>query len=60
MSISDIKQRADGKYSVLISFAGAPNMFGGRDFGKSFRKIVSAERLEELKRQVLIAKDERR
>lgn len=50
MILSEVKERADGKWSCTITFSGGRNAFGGREFGKSYRKIVDREKLEHYKR----------
>jgi len=37
--------RRDGKHPVTYYFPGAPNMFGGRDHGKTFNKLHTASQI---------------
>jgi hypothetical protein len=39
-------RRRDGKFKVIMSWAGQPNGFGGLTFGTSIRKLIDLARLE--------------
>jgi hypothetical protein len=39
-------RRRDGKFKVVMSWAGQPNAFGGLTFAKSIRKLIDEARLE--------------
>jgi hypothetical protein len=39
-------RRRDGKFKVIMSWAGQPNGFGGLTFGTSIRKLIDVARLE--------------
>jgi hypothetical protein len=42
------KKRKDGKYKIKLSFDGAPNAFGGFYPDKSFTKLYTRERIQEV------------
>jgi hypothetical protein len=52
MKLANVKQRRDGKYSVTVIFPGGPNMFNGFYPDRVFNKIVSVEKLNELRATV--------
>ena len=41
------KIRRDGKYPVTYIYPGAVNMFGGRDYPRSYKKLHTAEQILE-------------
>ena len=47
MKIEISQPRRDGKYPVTLIFAGAPNMFGGFEHGKTYRKLYSLDKVKE-------------
>jgi len=47
MKIEISQPRRDGKYPVTLIFSGAPNMFGGFEHGKTYRKLYSLEKVKE-------------
>jgi hypothetical protein len=47
MTIQISNPRRDGKYPVTLTFAGAPNMFGGFYPNKVFRKLYSLDKVKE-------------
>lgn len=50
--------RKDGKHPVTYYYPGGPNMFGGRDFGKSFNKLHTADQIRENIRPYYTVDDE--
>jgi hypothetical protein len=45
MTITIGQPRRDGKYPVTLTFAGAPNMFGGFYPDQVFRKLYTREQM---------------
>ena len=39
------KARKDGKHPVSYFYEGAPNAIGGRDYGKTFNKLHTIEKI---------------
>lgn len=39
------RPRRDGKYAVTLSYAGAPNMFGGHYPSRNYNKLYTKEQL---------------
>ena len=40
------KERKDGKFKVVYTYKGSPNMFGGFDHSLTYRKLHTVERIQ--------------
>ncbi len=40
--------RKDNKFPVRISYQGAKNMFGGRDYPRTYNKLYTLERIQSI------------